>query len=196
MWALMTLALILLGGGATPHPVEGAETSLPNSVTIPDGLIIAHGNELNPPYTLTARGDTLSIIDGAGRHFANAVPPSQNTDQIPIPRLLAAPGLAAPANPEIRLAQIAHLLGAGGVIAFGSSYLIAFPPASAATLLPDLRWVAENAVIVSGQIPQASPFFRDLMWPVELAPPAEERMAPAPSSSEVLERDVARPFSS
>jgi hypothetical protein len=91
-----------------------------------------------------------------------------------MPRLLeiaAAPREAT--RPEVRLAQIAHLLRAGGAIAFGDSYLVAFPPASAAQVLPDLRWIAEHAVLLSDQLPPTNPFFRDLMWPARLAPPAK-----------------------
>jgi hypothetical protein len=135
--------------------------------------VIAHGNEITPPFTLAVEGDSLCIYDAVGRRFASdaALENPAPAPGLPVPRLLATtPGGGPAVSPEVRLAQIAHLLRAGGAVAFGDSYLVAFPPASAADLLPDLRWIAEHAVHLSGALPQTNPLFRDLMWPARLAP--------------------------
>jgi hypothetical protein len=150
-------------------------------MSIPSGVVIAHGNELRPPFTLAIESDTLCIYDGTGRRFAStaALARAEPEPVLPVPRLLApAPASRETARPEIRMAQIAHLLRAGGALAFGDSYLVAFPPASAALVLPDLRWIAEHAVHLSGQLPQTNPFFRDLMWPARLTPVTPADAAP------------------
>ena len=153
--------------------------SLPKRTAIAEGVVIAHGNELRPPFTLAIEADSLCIYDGTGRRFTSdaALESAAPAPGLPVPRLLAAvPAREQAISPEVRMAQIAHLLRAGGALAFGDSYLVAFPPASAAEVLPDLRWIAEHAVHLSGELPQANPFFRDLMWPARLSP-----AAPGPS---------------
>ena len=162
---------------------DGPRAPLPSTMIIANGVVIAHGNELAPPFTLAMESDSLCIYDGAGRRFASDAAPERAAPgpTLPVPRLLATAATHREATPpEVRLAQIAHLLRGGGALAFGDSYLVAFPPASAAEVLPDLRWIAEHGVLLSGQLPPASPFLRDLMWPARLAPPVKTNAAPGP----------------
>jgi len=162
-----------------PQPDE-SRGPLPQRMVIANGVVIARGNELRPPFTLAIEDDSLCIYDGTGRRFANdaameSAAPALGSG-LPVPRLLAAAARGGVTSPAVRMAQLAHLLRAGGALAFGDSYLVAFPPASAAEVLPDLRWIAEHAVHLSGELPPTNPFFRDLMWPARLAP-----AAPGPS---------------
>lgn len=163
-----------------PAPAARGDEShalLPARTVIAGGVVIARGNELRPPFTLAIEADSLCIYDGTGRRFASnaALESAAPAPGLPVPRLLATPPAREKAtSPEVRMAQIAHLLRAGGALAFGDSYLVAFPPASAAAVLPDLRWIAEHAVHLSGELPPTNPFFRDLMWPARLAPAASD----------------------
>ncbi len=207
--ALLVLLTIGLIAPACPARADSnpASPPAPATIAVSRGVIIAHGNELPSPFTLAVENDTLRIYDASGRRFTTSslTEGATGTSALPRPRLLsaatdrAAPRPAGssprddeapvprPLRPEIQMAQIAHLLATGGAVAFGQSYLIALPPTSAAEALPSWRWIAEHAVTVSGHLPQANPFFRDLLWPARLAPAPSPIPGEQPTSSEMLE---------
>lgn len=166
----LLLAISFLGTAA-----DGAPAVTP-MVAIANGVIIAHGNELAPPFKVAVENDTLCFYDGEGRRFARSTTdPEENAPASALPRpplvgpAPTSPGLSG--HPALVAAQIAHLLSAGGLVAIGQSYLRVFPPSSAGAVLADVRWVIQHAAELVGVLPPGDPLLRDLLYPTPLAPP-------------------------
>jgi hypothetical protein len=68
------------------------------------------------------------------------------------------------------MSQLAHLLSRGGLLAFGRSYALVLAPASAASALPQLRWVIDHPLQLSDRTVDGDPLLRDLKWPAPLPP--------------------------
>src|SRR4030095_13602274 len=125
-------------------------------------------------FTVKAENDTLCFYDGAGRRFARAASP-EPAASIPRPRLIGpAPSGLGATTPELAAAQIAHLLSAGGLVAFGHGYLCVFPPSTAGEVLADVRWVTQHAAELTTVLPPGDPLLRDLLYPTPLAPPPSQ----------------------
>jgi hypothetical protein len=141
-------------------------------LAIANGVIIAHGNELTPPFKVAVENDTLCFYDGQGRRFTgSAEEEAAAATQIPRPTLLGpAPASSVTGHPAVAAAQIAHLLSSGGLVALGRSYLRVFPPSTAGAVLADVRWVIQHAAELVGVLPPGDPLLRDLMYPAPLAP--------------------------
>jgi len=142
---------------------------------IVNGVIIAHGTELAPPFTVAVENDTLCFYDGAGRRFARADATNEPAKDLPRPKLIGPPpsGLGH-TTPTLAAAQIAHLLSAGGLVAFGHEYLCVFPPSSASEVLADVRWVTQHAAELTTVLPPGDPLLQDLLYPVPLGPPPNQ----------------------
>jgi hypothetical protein len=168
------LLLILFGCApaiSATSPALGSTLVNPVAAIV-NGVIIAHGNELSPPFMVAVENDTLCFYDGAGRRFARASAPLEPANNIPRPRLIGPPpsGLGS-ITPTLAAAQIAHLLSAGGLVAFGHSYLCVFPPSSAGEVLADVRWVTQHAAELTTVLPPGDPLLQDLLYPTPLGPP-------------------------
>lgn len=170
------LLVHLIGcAAAVIAPRPAASSTLVNPVVaIVNGVIIAHGNELAPPFTVAVENDTLCFYDGAGRRFARSST-TKAESALPRPRLIGPPpsGLGA-TTPALAAAQIAHLLAGGGLVAFGHDYLCVFPPSSAGEVLADVRWVTQHAAELSTVLPPGDPLLQDLLYPVPLSPPPSQ----------------------
>jgi hypothetical protein len=166
---LFTTAVAVTGAATT----AGSSPIVTPVAAIANGVIIAHGNELSPPFKVAVENDTLCFYDGAGRRFARSAPDETlPAPAIPRPSLLgpAPTSAGAPSAPAIAAAQITHLLSGGGLVAFGTSYLCVFPPSSAGDVLADVRWVIQHAAELAGVLPPSDPLLRDLLYPVPLEP--------------------------
>lgn len=160
--AVLVLLASIAAPALAPRPATAgpaAGPALPTELTVPCGTVIAHGNELQPPFSLALDGDTLVVEDARGRRLAS-----------PLPAAGSQPGGAGRA---VRLAQLAHLLARGGLFAFGSSYALAFPPARATEVLSHLHWVMDGASHLGAFLPQDDPLLRDLLQPARLADPPD-----------------------
>jgi len=62
-------------------------------------------------------------------------------------------------------------LSAGGLVAFGHSYMCVFPPSTAGEVLKDVRWVTQHAAELTTVLPPGDPLLQDLLYPTPLAPP-------------------------
>ena len=162
--------LLLCAFAMLPASSALGSTRVNPVATIDNGVIIAHGNELSPPFTVAAENDTLCFYDGAGRRFARANAPVESASSIPRPRLVGPPS-AGNTTPEIAAAQIAHLLSTGGLVAFGRGYLWVFPSSAASEVLADVRWVALHAAELTTVLPPGDPLLQDLLNPMPLGPP-------------------------
>lgn len=157
--AVLVLLASIPAPAAAPRPAA-ADPALPTELTVPCGTVIAYGNELRPPFSLALEGDTLVVVDARGRRLASP--------------LVAAPPEPGGASPAVRMAQLAHLLARGGLLAFGSSYALVFPPARAGEVLAHLHWVMDSAPHLGAFLPQDDPLLRDLLRPARLAEPPDE----------------------
>jgi hypothetical protein len=165
----------VLVGTLIVMPLSSAHGSpLVNSVAaIVNGVIIAHGNELSPPFMIAVENDTLCFYDGAGRRFARTESADMPVGSIPRPSLMgpAPSGRNVTSPAAVAAAQIQHLLAGGGLVAFGRTYLCVFPPAAAVEVLADVRWVTQHAGELSSILPPGDPLLQDLLNPAPLDPP-------------------------
>ena len=137
---------------------------------ITTGVVFAYGNELVPPYTVAVEDHMLCVYDGSGRRFVGGTSPKP----VPQPRLHPKTEDGADVaflDPAIAAAQITHLLSRGGLIALGRSYLRAFPPTTALTVLERVRWVVQHASENTLATPPGDTFLGDLLHPAPLPPP-------------------------
>lgn len=202
----ISIVHILLATGISSVPPSSSPNmdsspSMPTTITINAGVVIAHGYELPPPFAMSIENDTLWIDDGAGHRFATRGFPDPATGPaveswsdssgdadsgagVLVTHPTGA-GKSTPAHQEtppvhqetplsVQMAQVAHLLSAGGMLAFGHTYALVFPPNRAETALPELRWVAAHVARLAPMLPLDHPLFRDLAYPSLPTPAASD----------------------